>query len=103
MNIIFKVKQVGEKRQYTTQKGEHGSVRQVELQSLGGQHADQFAVTLFGQEAEKQVSQDDIVAAKLRFLTHSHDGHTYQDVTADEIIPLFHSVSNGLGFEPIGI
>ena len=29
--------------------------------------------------------------------------HTYQDVTADEIIPLFHSVSNGLGFEPIGI
>lgn len=101
MNIIFKVTQVGEQRQYTTQKGEHGSVRQVGLRSLGGQYADQFAVTLFGTEAEKQVSKDDIVAAKLRFLTHSHDGRTYQDVSADEIIPLFHQ--NGLGFEPIGI
>ena len=87
MNKIFKVVAWSQPQEIQTQNGSMKKAT-VQLQEIGGQYQDKFICSAFGEQATKQLPVGTPVAAKLRFFTHEHEGRTYQDIVADEIISL---------------
>lgn len=87
MNKIFKVVAWSQPQEIQTQNGSMKKAT-VQLQEIGGQYQDKFVCSAFGEQATKQLPVGTPVAAKLRFSTHDHEGNTYQDIVAMEIIAL---------------
>jgi hypothetical protein len=90
MSKILKIVSLTEAITYPSQKAEGGEIRKrtAVMQELGGRYEDAFAVTLFGKEADQPLSVGDVVAMKLRFLTHDYNDQPYQDVVGEEIVNL---------------
>ena len=87
MNKIFKVVAWSQPQEIQTQNGSMKKAT-VQLQEIGVQYQDKFICSAFGEQATKQLPVGARVAAKLRCFTHEHEGRTYQDIVADEIISL---------------
>ena len=90
MNTFFRIIGCGNLQQVATQKAEGGLLakRAVVLQELGGRMADQYVVTLLGESAARPLAPGDLVAGRLRFKTHEHNGQVYQDIECYELVKL---------------
>ena len=73
-----------------SKKSESGKMAKsyIRLRELGGEYADEYQCTVFGEMAKTYFTPGQIVAANLRFRTHENNGATYQDVVVNEIIAL---------------
>ncbi|OYP55583.1 hypothetical protein CIK99_10485 [Prevotella sp. P5-92] len=87
MKTIGRIEKWG---QVTQLQGKNGTMSKCEvvIKDIGGDYADTYVATVWGEEAKKNIAKGTPVAAKLRFFTHKHEGRTYQDIVADEIISL---------------
>lgn len=61
-------------------------VRNVVLQELGGKHENEYAVTLWGDSAQKEWAPGSLVYAVLRFQTKESNGQIFQSVTGSYIV-----------------
>jgi hypothetical protein len=88
MKNILRVIQQTEPIQVPSQKAESGTIAKsyITLQELGGPYENKYLVTLFGNAATCKYFPGDIVFAALRFSTHEHNGSTFQDIVATEIL-----------------
>jgi hypothetical protein len=74
--------------QKNSENGGHFKKRTLVLQELGGQYEDKFVCSCLGNNAECAFYENDLVYAAIRFTTSNHEGKTYQDVLATEIIKI---------------
>ena len=86
---ILKVVAQGEAFSVPSKKSENGQlakcvIRLKELNDFG----DEFLVVLLGKTALCRFSVGQMVAANLRFITHESNGQFYQDIVANEILPI---------------
>ena len=54
----------------------------------GGKYGDEYACTAFGNLAQCQFYEGDLVLASLRFQVHEVNGNLYQDVVCNDIVKL---------------
>ncbi len=87
---ILKVLKQDEVQVVPSQKAEGGQTQkcQILLKKFGGKYADEYLVTLWGNDAGLRFYPGDLVVAELRFSTHEHNGVTYQDIMVSDIIKL---------------
>ena len=87
---ILRVVKCGEKFSVKSEKSEGGSLnkRNLVLQELGGEHADQYTVAALGNLASLELYTGDVVIATLRFQTREYNGQTFQDITAKEVVKI---------------
>jgi hypothetical protein len=87
---ILKVVKCGEMISVPSEKTENKVLnkRTLVLQELGGRYENQYAASALGSIATLQFYEGDMVAVKLRFQTHEHNGAIYQDVTISDIVKL---------------
>ena len=88
---ILKVTKVGEMFSVKSEKSETGqlSKRNLVLKELGGsKYENDYAVSVLGEEATKELKEGDVVIATLRFQAREYNGQVFQDITASEIVKL---------------
>ena len=73
-----------------SKKSENGQTAKcfIRLRELGGNYEDEYQCTVLGDLALKKFTPGTIVAAGLRYSTHENNGTIYQDILANEIVPL---------------
>ena len=54
----------------------------------GGKYGDEYACTMFGNLAQCKFYEGDLVVASLRFQVHEVNGATYQEVIANDVVPI---------------
>ena len=54
----------------------------------GGKYGDEYACTMFGNLAQCRFTEGDLVAASLRFQVHEVNGTVYQEIIANDIVPI---------------
>lgn len=88
MKNFFRVIKQTEPIQVSSQKAEGGMISKstIVLREIGGKYENTYAVTLLGNSAICKFYADDLVVAALRFSVREHNGITYQDIVANEII-----------------
>jgi len=88
--IIAKVIEQTESVYVPSKKNVSGQVAKcnVRLRELGGDYEDEYACTLFGDNALKRVQPGQTVIAALRFQTHESGDVCYQDIVATEVLQL---------------
>lgn len=88
--MILRVKKCGEMTAVKSEKTETGVLqkRQLVLQELGDKWANCYVVTVLGNLATIEFAENSIVACSLRFQTREHNGQTYMDVVANDIVKL---------------
>jgi hypothetical protein len=88
--MILKVVKCGEMFSVRSEKAEGGSLnkRILVLQEFGGKYENQYMVSTLGTAATLQFYDGDIVLVTLRFQAHEHNGQTFQDITATEILKM---------------
>ena len=86
-NLLRVIKQT-KPIQVASGKAEGGMISKstLVLQELGGRYENSYVVTLLGNGATCKYHPGDLVFAALRFTTHEHNGATYQDIVANEIL-----------------
>ncbi len=87
---ILKVVAQGEPTTVPSKKSENGQLAKcmIRLQALGGQYADKFNCTMFGNLALCKYQPGALVAVKLDFQTHESNGQSYQDIIVNDIFLL---------------
>ena len=60
----------------------------IRLRELGGQYENEYLCAVFGNLAKCVFSEGDLVVASLRFQTHESNGQYYQDIVANDIVPI---------------
>lgn len=60
----------------------------IRLRELGGSYADEYVCTMFGNLAQCEFHEGDVVVASLRFQVHETNGNLYQDVVVNDIVKL---------------
>lgn len=92
MNSIYTILQVTPLQQVASNKTTTGTLgmRTLQLRELGGKWSNTFAVKVFSPQAEGQFRTGGLVAASLRFRANTNQmtGQVYQDVVAEEIVPI---------------
>ena len=92
MNSIYTILQVTPLQQVASNKITTGTLgmRTLQLRELGGKWSNTFAVKVFSPQAEGQFRTGGLVAASLRFRANTNQmtGQVYQDVVAEEIVPI---------------
>lgn len=73
-----------------SKKSENGQVAKcyIRLRELGGDYEDEYQCAVFGSLAQCKFTPGKTVAASLRFSTHENNGAWYQDIVANEIVPI---------------
>lgn len=98
MNSIYTILQVTPLQQVASNKTTTGTLgmRTIVLRELGGKWANTYAAKVFSPLAEGNYHPGQMVAASLRFrISANHmSGQTYQDVVAEEIVPICTPTSN---------
>ena len=86
----MKVVKCGEKLSVKSEKSENGQLdkRILVLQELGSKYADEYQCTLLGEVANSKFTPGQLVVVSLRFSTHENNGVYYQDIMANEIVPI---------------
>ena len=54
----------------------------------GGKYGNEYACTMFGNLAQCKFYEGDLVGASLRFQVHEVNGATYQEVIANDVVPI---------------
>ena len=85
---ILRVLKCGKCFSVKSDKSEGGSLdkRNLVLQELGGRYEPTYVVSALGNLASLEFQEGDLVIATLKFQTHEHNGQTYMDVIATELI-----------------
>ena len=60
----------------------------IRLKELGGQYEDEYLCALFGNLATCQFTEGDLVVASLRFQVHEVNGNCYQEIVANDVVPI---------------
>lgn len=73
-----------------SKKSENGQLAKcyIRLRELGGDYEDEYQCTMLGNLALTKFTPGKTVAASLRFSTHESNGAWYQDIVANEIVPI---------------
>lgn len=88
---FLKVTKIGELFSVKSEKSETGQLakRNLVLRELGGsKYENEYAVSVLGNEATKELKEGDVVIATLRFQAREYNGQVFQDITASEIVKL---------------
>lgn len=74
----------------TSKKTEGGQLAKcyIRLRELGGDYEDEYQCALLGNIAMCKFATGKTVVAALRFMTHEVNGVYYQDIVANDIIPI---------------
>ena len=88
--MILKVMAQGEPQYVPSKKTESGQVAKcmIRLKALGGDFEDEFICTMFGNLALCKFAPGNVVVAALRFQTHESNGTYYQDIVANDLVPI---------------
>jgi len=54
----------------------------------GSKFGDEYVCTLFGNLAQCRFAEGDLVAASLRFQVHEVNGNCYQEIVANDVVPI---------------
>ena len=54
----------------------------------GGKFGDEYVCTLFGNLAQCHFAEGDLVVASLRFQVHEVNGAFYQEIIANDVVPI---------------
>ena len=62
----------------------------IRLKEFGGgsKFGDEYVCTLFGNLAQCRFAEGDVVAASLRFQVHEVNGNCYQEIVANDVVPI---------------
>ena len=73
-----------------SKKSENGQLAKcyIRLRELGGDYEDEYQCALLGNIALCKFATGKTVVASLRFSTHEANGAYYQDIVANEIVPI---------------
>jgi hypothetical protein len=88
--VICKVIAQSEVTFVQSKKSENGQLAKcyIRLRELGGDYEDEYQCTVFGNLAQCKFEAGKTVVASLRFQTHESNGAYYQDIVANEIVPI---------------
>ena len=84
---VLKVIAQTEPTKVQTKNGEKAKCM-IRLKEVGGDYADEYQCSLLGDVAQNKFAVGKLVAASLRFATHESNGVYYQDIIANEILPV---------------
>ena len=88
---ILRVVSQGTVTYIPSSKEENGQLAKcvIRLREFGsGKYGDEFACTVFGNLAQCQFYEGDLVLASLRFQVHEVNANLYQDVVCNDIVKL---------------
>lgn len=87
---IYRVVSQGVVNYVPSQKAENGQVAmcRIQFKVFGNKYGDEFSCTVFGNLAQCRFTENDIVAASLRFVVHEFEGRAYQEVLVEDIVKL---------------
>ena len=87
---ICKVIAQGEPVYVQSKKSENGQLAKcyMRLRELGGDYEDEYQAALLGNIALCKFATGKTVVATLRFTTHESNGVCYQDIVANDIVPI---------------
>ncbi len=88
---ILKVVRQGEAYSVQSAKQESGQIMKcnIVLRELGGsKYENEYVCTMLGNMATCRFSEDDIVAATMRFSTHEYQGQVFQEILVTEILKM---------------
>ena len=73
-----------------SKKSENGQLAKcyIRLREMGGDYEDEYLCALLGNIALCRFATGKTVAAALRFATHESNGAYYQDIVAQDIVPI---------------
>ena len=73
-----------------SKKSENGQLAKcyIRLRELGGDYEDEYQCALLGNIALCKFAAGKTVVATLRFATHEANGAYYQDIVANDIVPI---------------
>jgi hypothetical protein len=73
-----------------SKKSENGQLVKcyIRLRELGGDYEDEYQCALLGNIALCKFATGKTVVASLRFSTHETNGAYYQDIVANDIVPI---------------
>ena len=54
----------------------------------GGKYGDEYACTMFVNLAQCRFAEGELVAASLRFQVHEVNGAVYQEIIANDVVPI---------------
>ena len=89
--FLFRVVSQGDVSYVASQKAESGQLAKcvIKLKEFGGsKFGNEYACTMFGILAQCRFTENDLVAASLRFQVHEVNGVVYQEVVANDIVKL---------------
>ena len=88
---IFRVVSQGDVSYVASQKAEDGQLAKclIRLKEYGsGKFGDEYVCTMFGNLAQCRFAEGDLVAASLRFQVNEVNGAVYQEVVANDVVPI---------------
>ena len=88
---IYCVVSQGDVTYVASQKAEGSQLAKcvIRLREFGsGKYGDEYACTVFGNLAQCQFYEGDLVLASLRFQVHEVNANLYQDVVCNDIVKL---------------
>ena len=91
MTFIFKVVSQSDVTYIPSTKQESGQLAKcvIRLKEFGGgKFGDEYACTMFGNLAQCRFAEGELVAASLRFQVHEVNGAVYQEVVANDVVPI---------------
>ena len=89
--IMLRVVSQGDVTYIPSTKQEGGQLAKciIRLKEFGGgKYGDEYACTMFGNLAQCKFYEGDLVVASLRFLVHEVNGAVYQEVVANDVVPI---------------
>ena len=89
--FIFKVVSQGDVTYIPSSKQEGGQLAKciIRLKEFGGgKFGNEYACTMFGNLAQCKFYEGDLVVASLRFQVHEVNGAVYQEVIANDVVPI---------------
>ena len=90
-NNILRVVSQGDVTYVASQKAEGGQLAKcmIRLKEFGsGKFGDEYVCTMFGNLAQCRFAEGELVAASLRFQVHEVNGAVYQEVVANDVVPI---------------
>ena len=88
---IYRVVSQGDVTYVASQKAEGGQLAKclIRLKEFGGsKFGDEYICTMFGNLAQCRFAEGELVAASLRFQVHEVNGAVYQEVVANDVVPI---------------
>ena len=88
---ILRVVSQGDVTYISSTKQEGGQLAKclIRLKEFGGgKYGDEYACTMFGNLAQCRFAEGDLVAASLRFQVHEVNGTVFQEIIANDVVPI---------------